>query len=92
MALKAFLYSRGHQREAIHSIQELVERCERYAPDFAQFRNYGVNLDPFYLETRYPDALDGPEAPFRLFDRQAAEQALSQAEHIFEYVQRRIRQ
>ena len=97
VALKAFLYSRGHRHELVHSIQELSGQelsglCARYDLDFGQFSAFGLNMDRFYLETRYPDALAKPEVPFRLYTRQETEQALRQAKHILEFAQERIPQ
>lgn len=70
-ALQAVLYARGAKAVWTHSV---VRLCERLDLD-GRLREAGGRLDQYYVSGRYPDALPSG-APFEVFTRKQAEEAL----------------
>ncbi|HZA24266.1 MAG TPA: HEPN domain-containing protein [Dehalococcoidia bacterium] len=90
LALKAFLYLRGHRFINIHSIRALVQECGKEDSQFLTHEGSGLVLDRYYLATRYPDVLPPPALPFESFTEPDARQALNFAEEIFSLAKQRI--
>jgi HEPN domain-containing protein len=72
--LKAFLYFKGENPVLGHSTLKLAERCEAFDPAFKKALNAGMDLDVFYVPTRYPNGIpDG--APYEFFQKRHADVA-----------------
>ncbi|MGA2639624.1 MAG: HEPN domain-containing protein [Spirochaetia bacterium] len=72
--LKAFLYFKGENPVLGHSALKLAERCEGYDPSFHGALQACMDLDVFYVPTRYPNGIpDG--APYEYFQRRHADAA-----------------
>ncbi|MGB9885724.1 MAG: HEPN domain-containing protein [Moorellales bacterium] len=77
-ALKAFLYARGEEMVAGHSVAVLGQRAGRYEPLLEQKRSSWALLDGYYVPTRYPNGLpDG--IPAGVYNRKAASDAVELA-------------
>jgi len=72
--LKAFLYLNGENPVLGHSTLKLAERCEGHDPSFHGVLQACMDLDVFYVPTRYPNGIpDG--APYEYFQRRHADAA-----------------
>ncbi len=87
-ALKGFLLMAGRSHQRLHAVSELLDECVRLDPGFERLRP-SVELDLYYVTTRYPDAVGGG-APYRAFDKDVAERCLSLASSLIEFVMRSI--
>jgi len=76
-ALKAFLISRGEENIHSHSIAMLCEMCSGLDPSLSELKKQIKNLTPYYVEARYPNALE--EIPARYFDQKDAIEAVKMA-------------
>ena len=90
LALKAFLYSRGHRYLPTHSVKELNQTSVQEDAEFEQFQGYGQFLDDLYLNTRYPDALEEPGVPFETFNEPDASRAMNYATEVIEIVRAKL--
>jgi len=90
LALKAYLYARGHRHITVHSVLELAQQCASEDGDFSPLVEYGGVLDRYYLSTQYPDALPEPAIPFESFTVGEARQALGYATEIVELVRAKV--
>jgi len=88
-AIKAFLISRGEEMIFSHSIAKLCEMCEQYDPQFAELKKKIKNLTPYYVEARYPNALE--QVPAKYFDGDDAKAAIAMAKQALEAVKRKFR-
>jgi HEPN domain-containing protein len=57
-ALKAFLFHKGEELIFTHSIFKLCEIASRYDQDFFTLREKVKQLDFYYVEARYPNAIE----------------------------------
>jgi len=57
-ALKAFLFSSGEELIFSHSIFKLYEMSSQYEPEFLSLKDQVKQLDFYYVEARYPNAID----------------------------------
>lgn len=84
-ALKALLHLRCGDVPRTHTIADLARELATIDPtEAARFRE-ATALDPFYVSTRYPDAIGGA-IPAASFHRAEAELALSRARRVIEDV------
>ena len=87
-ALKAYLLTAGRSHQRTHAVTELLDECVRIEPEFERIRP-SMELDQYYVSTRYPDALAGGP-PYRAFTQRTAERCLSLASSLIEFVTRSI--
>lgn len=85
-ALKGFLLMAGRSHQRVHSVSGLLKECALLDPQFEQLRP-SVELDLYYVSTRYPDAVGGG-APYHVFGKDVAEKCLSLASSLIEFVVR----
>jgi HEPN domain-containing protein len=83
-ALKGFLFLTGERRVVEHSVFVLATRCKERNASFEPVVEPGRILDQYYVGTRYPDAVLEPAAPFELYSRDQARQALDTAGRIIQ--------
>ena len=76
-ALKAYLFSQGEDLIVTHSITRLCDMCSRYEPSFQDLKKRIRRLTPYYVEARYPNALE--EIPARYFNEEDAREAADMA-------------
>ena len=84
-SLKAYLLSRGESGKKIHDLGSLLEICRKSEPAFEQLREACATLTDYYAATRYPDVSE-----FMEFSSREAQEALSFAESIFNFVESKI--
>ena len=84
-ALKGFLVAKGRPVPKTHILAQLIGICAAMDSDFEAFEVDCLNLDRYYVPTRYPDALPG-SLPEGLPDAKDAQQALGAARRIFDFV------
>ena len=85
-ALKSFLYGVGAEPFALHSLRRLVVECERVNPGFSGLRK-AADLDRYYIATRYPNGLPD-DVPHEYYTAEAAQECLSLASSVIEFVER----
>ncbi len=85
-ALKGLLLMAGRSHQRAHAVSKLLDECVRLDPGFERLRP-SVELDLYYVTTRYPDAVGGG-APYHVFNKNVAERCLSLASSLIEFVTR----
>lgn len=89
-ALKGFLRSRDRSVPKTHALTELLTICRSLDETFAQLEETCLKLDPYYVVTRYPDAL--PEATSEgLPTRGEAEDAVTLLRAALDWIKVKIR-
>ncbi len=89
-ALKAYLYAQGEELVLGHAVDSLCARAAAHEAAFAAGRRRWAILDSHYVPTRYPNALpDG--IPARVYNREAAEEAVALAGDVVATVDRLLR-
>ncbi len=88
-ALKGFLYSRGAETVWGHSVAELCLDAAEIDADFKKLIGVAGPLDKYYIPTRYPNGLPGG-IPADAYTEGDAQMALSMAQQVVEFVQRRL--
>lgn len=58
-AVKALLYAEGVDDPWGHSVADLLRDGATYHPSLGRLRKLGLDLDKFYIPTRYPNGLPG---------------------------------
>jgi len=86
-ALKVFLYAQGEELVVGHSVRQLCVRAPEHDAVFGSRLNEWGILDSFYSPTRYPNGLPD-DIPARVYNREAAETALSLAGEVAAQVTR----
>jgi len=84
-ALKAYLFRQGEELIFTHSIFRLCEMATRYDPDMAGLQQQVKLLDFYYVEARYPNALE-EVIPAEFYSEQDANQAIAMAEVVISVV------
>ena len=87
-ALKAYLFSRGEELILSHSVARLCMMAAEFDPAFLTLRAKIKGLTPYYVEARYPNALE--EIPALFFDARDAKEAIKMAEQALQFVKERI--
>lgn len=82
--LKAFLIAKGRPLRKIHSLKALLRECSEIDGDFGQLSTDSKELDPYYIDTRYP--VSWPTG----FSRQDAQKAFEAAGRIRELVKTKL--
>ena len=85
-ALKALHYLGGERRVLGHSAVELLAGLVEKYPELRSMNEAASRLDLYYITARYPNALPG-SAPFEVFRREQAEEAVTLAEGIIKAVE-----
>ncbi len=86
-SLKAYLYFVKEELIRTHNLLRLLDRCRKHDSDFEKLRkNCGFTND-FYIDTRYPDI----EEITQLENEEMAREALTLAEEIKDFVERKIK-
>lgn len=57
--LKAYLLYQKKELKRTHKIIDLLSECIDIDPEFKQFEEDALEIDRYYLPTRYPDAVVG---------------------------------
>lgn len=86
-ALKAYLFSQGEELIFTHSIFKLCDMAAKYHPEFAALKEQVKLLDFYYVEARYPNALEDV-IPAEFFGDADAAQAIAMAEAVIAQVGR----
>jgi len=82
-ALKGYYIFKGKPVDRTHDLEYLLKICSEIDFDFLSLKNYVKKLNPFSVQSRYPDD--------RFYiDRQEAEDAIKVAKKIFDFVQMKI--
>jgi HEPN domain-containing protein len=93
-AIKALFLRNGIDFPWTHSIVDLLDELKviLYIEEeiFLSLRHSASELDPHYVETRYPDAIGGTQAPYKYYDKQRSEECLKNARKVFEWVEKQI--
>lgn len=83
--LKAFLVLKGRREIFGHSTHSLRQACEALDVRFGALKSSCLELDPYYLATRYPFALPGG-APYEYFTLEHCQRAADAFEEIYRLV------
>lgn len=86
-ALKAYLFHQGEELILTHSIFKLCAMAAQYDPGFTTLREQVKLLDFYYVEARYPNALEDV-IPAEFYSERDADQAIAMAEAVINMVQR----
>ncbi len=78
-ALKAYLFYQGQELIFTHSIFKLCDMAAQYETDFTTLKEQIKLLDFYYVEARYPNALEDV-IPAEFYSQQDAQQAIDMVE------------
>lgn len=78
--LKSYLTETGVRFRKTHKLTELLSLCLKNDKRFEAFKQEMINLDQYYVETRYP--FDHP----KLYSKKEAEEAIDVAEKVLKFV------
>lgn len=87
-ALKALILSRGTVAPKVHSLDRLLSILRRLKVVVAFIEREALDLDKYYITTRYPGQYGGPED---LYDRSDAQAAVEGAQAVIDFVEKNIR-
>ena len=94
-AIKSLFLLNGSDFPWTHSIVDLLDELKDIlsieADEFLALRHSASELDPHYIETRYPDAIGGTQAPYRYYDGKRGEECLKNARRLLEWAERQTR-
>ena len=88
-ALKAYLYTQAVDEVWGHSLSELCEDSLKFGPEFSFIQKEASSLDKYYIPTRYSNALPGG-IPSRVYHREDAKRAISEARKILDFIEKKI--
>ena len=74
-ALKAYLFYKGEELVFTHSIFRLCSMASSYNPAFKELRETVKQLDYYYVEARYPNAIEDT-IPAEFYNQSDAKQAI----------------
>ena len=89
-ALKAYLYAMGEELIFSHSIFKLCEMAAIYDRSFLALRDTVKQLDFYYVEARYPNAIED-SIPAEFFGETDAMTAIELAKTVLEKVELSMR-
>jgi len=89
-ALKAVLYAQGEEMVLGHSVERLSAQVALHVPEISEQGARWAVLDGYYVTTRYPNSLPG-SIPARVYQKDAAQEALRLAEEVVDFVEKRLR-
>lgn len=90
-ALKAYLYAMGEELIFTHSVFKLGEMAAKYDQNFLSIRGKVKQLDFYYVEARYPNAIED-SIPAEFFSETDARTAIELAKIVLNNVEERLRQ
>ncbi|MCK4392725.1 HEPN domain-containing protein [Candidatus Bipolaricaulota bacterium] len=88
-ALKAILYAQGEEMVLGHSVERLCAQVSLHLPKIREQAMRWAVLDGYYVTTRYPNSLPG-SIPARVYQKDAAQEALSLAEEVVIFVEEQL--
>ncbi|MFH1616991.1 MAG: HEPN domain-containing protein, partial [Candidatus Margulisiibacteriota bacterium] len=88
-SLKAYLLNQGHDLKRTHKIIDLIAECSNLDAQFKQFEEDAVEIDRYYIPTRYPDALVG-SLPEGLPKKEQAQEAQRIALKITQFIKKSL--
>ncbi len=88
-SLKAYHIARANSYPRTHNLVDLQGLCEKIDPSFAEFLDECIRIDEYYIPTRYPEGIPGI-APLGTPSAIAAENAVTSAEHILQFVAQKL--
>jgi len=83
--LKAYLLNCGKEFKKTHKIIDLLAECTEIEHEFEKFEDEALEIDRYYIPTRYPDAVVG-SLPEGLPGKEQAKTALESASRIIKFV------
>ena len=93
-AVKSLFLRKGVDYPWTHSIIDLLDEVKELTPieeaEFFELRHCASKLDPHYIETRYPDATAGNQAPYKYYDCERSEECLKNARRLLEWAENQI--
>ncbi len=89
-ALKAFLYGQGEEIVIGHSIERLGAHLSQHIPEIKKQIDRWSMLDGYYVTARYPNSLPAGSIPARVYQKDAAQEALQLAEEAVAFVEKRL--
>ncbi|MBE9594898.1 MAG: HEPN domain-containing protein [Proteobacteria bacterium] len=93
-AIKSLFLLNGVDYPWTHSIVDLLDELKEIVPidddEFLALRHCASELDPHYIETRYPDAVTGNQAPYKYYDSKRSEEGLKNARRLLEWAEKQI--
>lgn len=90
-ALKALVYFQGARFVLEHSVKEILQGLVIRYPQLAKHAETAGRLDLYYLSPRYPNAVPGL-APFQVFTKEQAKEAVDGAGAIVREVELALEQ
>lgn len=87
-ALKAYLFLHGEELVPSHSVARLCAMASNFDPAFLDLRADIKGLTSYYVEARYPNALE--EIPALFFDARDAQAAMDMAVQALQFVRQRF--
>ena len=88
-ALKAVLLRRGKRQFLSHSVHDLLEEVQKFAPEFTTLSE-ARRLDEYYIPTRYPNGLPGTVVPHDFYGEKEAQECLDLAESLLKLISQTI--
>ena len=82
-ALKGYLMFQRKSIPKTHNLEEILENCATLNQEFLNFLHDAIILDPYAINTRYPDDR------FKI-DKFEVQKAIEHADRIFKFVQNQI--
>ena len=88
-ALKAVLLRQGKRQFLSHSVHDLLEEVQKFAPEFRTVSE-ARRLDEYYIPTRYPNGLPGTVVPHDFYGEKEALECLKLAESVLKLISQTI--
>ena len=84
-ALKALLLRQGKRQFLSHSIHDLLQEVQRFAPEF-EAASEARRLDEYYIPTRYPNGLPGTVLPHHFYSEKEALECIDLAASVLKLI------
>lgn len=81
--LKAYIVAKDLNFQKIHDLTKLLQICAEVDTDFNSLNDLVIELNPYYIETRYPEFVD-------TIDKVEAEKALQATEQIATFIKSKL--
>lgn len=82
--LKSYIVAKELSFRKTHSLITLLQICEESDSEFAKLSDFAAELNPFYIETRYPGLIGEP------IRKDQAEESLQMVEKIASFVRKKL--
>lgn len=86
-ALKALLLFVGKAVPKVHSLDRLLSELRKAKIETSDIEKDALELDKYYISTRYPGQYGGPEG---LYSENDAQLAIDSASQLLEFVEKKI--